>query len=425
MARGRMINQTIDYDAEFNALSIDAQLMYLRTLAFLDRDGLIFGHPRALLAKVAPLLDFSQGQMLDIIDQWVDLGLVIRYLAKVGHVLFFKGFAKNQSGMHYDRESPSRFDPPPGWTYGPKGLVQIYAGEPPATPQDSSQSESGEPPTEPDTILRQESGEPPTEPDTILRQESGKSPARVRQESGGTPTQIEVEVKDQVQDKLKPIEDEEDTQAREPIAHAWHDYYGEEIPENLTGRLVKLESECGTDAVIHGIQVSAVAKTRNFGYLAKSARNYLPEPQEEVIHGNGYHVDFPGVHVLQPSEKTGPPSPSPLPLPPPMPHDDPWAICLAELMPSLPGVAMAYLKGSVIEAGQPSGANLAAYWAGLYSLTLLQPKRSQPNDRLVRDGAAQRPAYGRAGAQADAPRFRNLPRQNRRRACQSRANDSL
>lgn len=339
MARGRMINQTIDYDAEFNALSIDAQLMYLRTLAFLDRDGLIFGHPRALLAKVAPLLDFTQGQIQDIIDQWVDMGLVIRYRAKIGDVLFFKGFAKNQSGMHYDRESPSRFDPPPGWAHGPKGIVLIVAGQSPTTPQDNSESDAGEIPTT------------PLEGVPI---DSGKSPAEVRQESGGSPTQIEVEVKDQLEDQPKQGDEDEDTRARDAIHDAWFEIYQDELPENLEEPIAKLLKETSEAAVIHGIRASVNSDSRSFKFIGKCARNYIP-PAPIIPTSNGYHVDLPGVFALEPSAQSSPPPP-PLPV---MAHDDPWAVCLSELQGSLPGVALGYLEGSRIEeAGDVEGVPL-------------------------------------------------------------------
>jgi hypothetical protein len=42
---------------------------------------------------------------------------------------------------------------------------------------------------------------------------------------------------------------------------------------------------------------------------------------------------------------------APAPLPAPLAHDDPWAIALAELAPSLPGLAATYLAGSRMENG--------------------------------------------------------------------------
>lgn len=332
MARGRMINQTIDYDPEFNALSIEAQMLYLRALAFLDRDGLIIGNPRGLLNRVAPLMDHLQPHVPDIINEWVMQGLVIRYAVKIGDILFFKGFGKNQSGMHYDRETPSHFEPPPGWTHGPKGLIQKESGLTPTQPESSVQTESGTTPAE-------------------VLQDSGTTPATVGNES------VPIEVK-LIEDQLKPIEDDdEDTQAREPVAQAWFDYYGEEVPDNLKERLEKLEIECNVDGVIHGIAASARAKTRTFRYIAECARNYIPPPpNDDYANSNGYSVELPaqevdfmpGVHPMTPPANTQPPPP----LPPPMAHDDPWAVALAELSPTLPGVAAAWLKDSRLE---PSG----------------------------------------------------------------------
>lgn len=344
MARGRMINQTIDLDPEFNALSIEGQLMYLRTLAFLDRDGLIIGHPRALLARVAPLLDFTQAHMLDIIDEWVEQKLVIRYTLKVGDILFFKGFSKNQSGMHYDRETPSRFPPPPGWTYGPKGLVPIESEPPPPLVDGSAQTESGDTPTVPVDDVQSESG---LTPDEVL-QESGETPATVANESAP----IEVKVKDQIQEQQ---EEEEDTQARprEPVALSWWQEYGEAIPEHLVKPFENLVAERGIAAAIHGIKASAKADSRNFKYIAECARNYIP-PAQNSHYTNGassngrYSVDtasasVPGVHVMQPTGNAPP-------LPPPMAHDDPWAVALQELTPQLTPTTASWLVGSTLEA---------------------------------------------------------------------------
>lgn len=303
MARGRMINQTIDFDPEFNALSAEAQLMYLRALAFLDRDGLITGHPHALIGKIAPLMPELVQHTSGVIQEWVRQGLVIHYATKSGDVLFFKGFGKNQSGMHYDRETPSRFPPPPGWIHGPKGLVII---------------------------------------------DSGLTPDEVPQESGLSPAQIEVKDQDQEQQG-----DEEDTHAPDghpdPVGLAWQESYGEEVPDNLAIRLANLLAECGADAVAYAIHTSKDNGAHNFRYIAQCARNYLPAATNGAT--SSYHVELPGVYHLQP------PEPIALSVPaPPMPHDDPWAIALAELGPTLPGVAQSYLTGSRMElAGDVAG----------------------------------------------------------------------
>lgn len=334
MARGRMINQTIDYDPEFNALSMEAQLLYLRALAFLDRDGLIVGHPGGLLSKIAPLMESMRPYMQEIINEWVNQELVIRYIHKNIDILFFKGFGKNQSGMHYDRESPSRFDPPPGWTHGPKGLVKIESVPTPPVETDNGGSESSDTPTE------------PIEDAPI---DSGLTPEEVRHESGETPTQIEVKDQDQQELKEKQGDEEEDAQARDPVGVAWLDYYGEPMPAEgkLKTSMDELVIECGPDAVIHGIAAAAKAKSRTFRYIAESARNYLPPPPAQensnyTKNGNGrYSVDIPGVVAMPPAPVAAVP-----PLPPPMAHDDPWQVGLDELMRTLPPRAVELLAGS-------------------------------------------------------------------------------
>lgn len=66
---------------------------------------------------------------------------------------------------------------------------------------------------------------------------------------------------------------------------------------------------------------------------------------EQPATNGKYSVDLPGIVPLQP-----PAQPAPSRLPAAMPHDDPWAIALAELTPTLPGVASSYLVDSRMEA---------------------------------------------------------------------------
>ena len=51
--------------------------------------------------------------MDELIAEWVKSGLVVAYDCEDGRVLHFVGFGKNQTGMRYDRETPSVFPPPP------------------------------------------------------------------------------------------------------------------------------------------------------------------------------------------------------------------------------------------------------------------------------------------------------------------------
>lgn len=125
MARGRMINQKISEDLDFNSMTLEAQYLFMRTLPFLDRDGLINGHPILLANKTVPLMPQIGAKANEIIDEWIANELVVRYQDGKNTVLFFTGFADNQSGMRYDREAESDFAPPPGYIRTNSGLTPL------------------------------------------------------------------------------------------------------------------------------------------------------------------------------------------------------------------------------------------------------------------------------------------------------------
>lgn len=137
MARGRMINVTIAEDETFNAMSIDAQFIFMRTLPHLDRDGLITGNVILLSSKVAPLLPEYNQKMTGIIQEWIANGFVMRYQDGKRDVLFFINFRKNQFGMRYEKEGVSQFAPPPGYKRTSTGLV------PSDTPSNSGNGTNG------------------------------------------------------------------------------------------------------------------------------------------------------------------------------------------------------------------------------------------------------------------------------------------
>ncbi len=122
MARGRMLNQSISEDFEFNAMSCEAKMLYMMAVPHLDRDGLISGHPAIFQGKVCPLVYDILPRIPSIFNEWISADLVMLYESKRGPVLFFTGFAKNNSGMHYSREGASAFAPPPGYHRTEKGL---------------------------------------------------------------------------------------------------------------------------------------------------------------------------------------------------------------------------------------------------------------------------------------------------------------
>jgi hypothetical protein len=118
-----MISRDASRDNKLNSLSMEAQLLYLLTVPHLDRDGLVDGDPILLWSSAAPrrleLLDRTR--MLE--QEWVDIGLVIRYRGHDGDILFFPGFRRHNAGLEYEKEEQSRFPPPPGYLRSPHGLI--------------------------------------------------------------------------------------------------------------------------------------------------------------------------------------------------------------------------------------------------------------------------------------------------------------
>ncbi len=168
MARGRMINQKIVEDIDFNEMSIEAQFLFMRTIPFLDRDGLVWGHPGLLASKIVPLLPDFYAKTGPAIEEWIKAGFVVRYMDGRTPVLFFKGFSKNQSLTHYDREGASSFAPPPGFHRTNKGLRPLDGDDglplaPPESPKKTPPSDANNTPEE----VRTNSG--PSQDDLLLK----------------------------------------------------------------------------------------------------------------------------------------------------------------------------------------------------------------------------------------------------------------
>lgn len=129
MAKARMLNRSIATDKRLNRMSPYADWIYVRTIPFLDRDGIINGDPDELAATVCPWrLAMIVDEMPAIIDEWVNSGLVIRYQSGRFTALYFCGFGKNQR-IEYDKEAPSKFNPPPGTRRTKKGLDECVSDE--------------------------------------------------------------------------------------------------------------------------------------------------------------------------------------------------------------------------------------------------------------------------------------------------------
>ena len=134
MARGRMLNQTVATDKKLNSLSIEAELLYLKTIPHLDRDGLILGDPTLLWAKVCPRRPELMSKIDGLVNELISSELVVAYVADDEQILFFPGFSKNQANMRYEREPASTYPPPPGYRRTSKGLQEVENTTPNLTP---------------------------------------------------------------------------------------------------------------------------------------------------------------------------------------------------------------------------------------------------------------------------------------------------
>lgn len=112
MTRGRFVSTSVAKDKRLNELPIDSALVYVMTIPHLDRDGIIDGDPSVLWGTVCPRRRELLDEMERIILDWTYAGLVVRYETEEGTALWFSGFTKNQQGLRYDREAPSRFPLP-------------------------------------------------------------------------------------------------------------------------------------------------------------------------------------------------------------------------------------------------------------------------------------------------------------------------
>lgn len=137
MARGRMINTTVALDPEFNAMSLEAQLLFLRAIPHLDRDGLLVGIPAVLWATIAPLMPDLLPLMDGIVEEWKQAGLITVFETKIGPVFYFDSFHRNQVGLRYDREPESRIPLPDGFERTADGIRQAANSTPEAVRQSS------------------------------------------------------------------------------------------------------------------------------------------------------------------------------------------------------------------------------------------------------------------------------------------------
>lgn len=155
--------------------------------------------------------------------------------------------------------------------------------------------------------------------------------------------------------------DEEDERKRkaDPFGAAWQEIYNAPIPADIAKAIAGNLDHCSDAAIIHGIKTAAANGSRNFAYIAKCARNYIPPaPQPPAP---SYAVDLPetpGVYALPVATQ---PQPAPIVAHAPLDHSDPWAVVMAELPRQLPAdsPAFAWLAGStLVKAADVAGVTL-------------------------------------------------------------------
>lgn len=237
MASGRFLSTSVSEDVRLNGISVEAQMLYLMTIPHLDRDGIINGNPSVLRGRVCPLREDFQSKMTAIINEWVQVGLVIKYTAGDDTALWFKGFSKNNPLTHYGREKASKFAPPPGYIRGEKGLI--------------------------------------ANDENKLPDISGKMP----DDSGNSPREVEVEV--EVDHSFNASDDEKAATPTEPtLSELVFDRLEEEWATVNPGQMDKhleLAEKYGFDAWMAGLERCAKGKRSIQSYVEKAICSAIDE----------------------------------------------------------------------------------------------------------------------------------------------------
>ena len=114
MARGRMVSKVIATNSRLGEVSERAVLLYLFSLPHADRDGLLDGHPRAILDEYVPILALRHGWTETVVEEskreLLNVGLWSEWEDHdTGYpVVEIERFAEHQSGLQ--REAESKFN---------------------------------------------------------------------------------------------------------------------------------------------------------------------------------------------------------------------------------------------------------------------------------------------------------------------------
>lgn len=268
MAQARMLNRSVAEDEALAGLSVEAALFFLMAIPHLDRDGLITGHPRLLWSDVAPLRDGLRDCAGALIDEWVEANLVVRF-GDGRPVLFFPGFQKNQSGMRYDRESPSKHPTPPGYERTSDGLTPISEALRLGSVEGVG-SNSGDSPA----IVPTNSDNVPTKG----RNGAGSAPATVRSRAAARAA-AEVQVQDQAQDQ---VQDESESAVVGDLGFSSHRADG--VGKNACVREGNFaEAEVGEDGRIQLTQAGVMRQALREGRALSAGDLMFAYTDEQVL----------------------------------------------------------------------------------------------------------------------------------------------
>ena len=137
MPEGRLIKKKIVDDYRLNNVSVEAELLYIKMIPHLDREGRLQADPKLINKKFYALRDFTAEE----VELWLnDLanqkkngkGLIELYEVEGHKYLWMPGFEGEQSGSWQrhvkQKEAPSAIPPPPGM---PSSTVEVV---PPTRP---------------------------------------------------------------------------------------------------------------------------------------------------------------------------------------------------------------------------------------------------------------------------------------------------
>jgi hypothetical protein len=170
MARGRMLNKMLAHSVQFTSLANDThRLLFLMAIPNLDRDGRMSGNPRAFRAIACPMLDHvTDDTVRAAFDDFKRLRLIEFYVDEEGQEVYESpSFARQQQGMRYSREGPSKFGANPskprrGQKSGPTPpssgpTPDLFGAAPDSAPKSGNVSTSPNSATGPE-LVRSEAG---------------------------------------------------------------------------------------------------------------------------------------------------------------------------------------------------------------------------------------------------------------------------